>query len=170
ASRSEKNGLCTEITKRRTRPEKAESDLFEVENKLEELARKRASIVGKASMAASAKQTAMEKINLKQKQLEDLCEAARAAVEAARKSAELAGAAAASRAAKAKEKEQGNRPIDTSDSIWAHIHFDLSKEVESEHLPKSDLCSAVALQERFSTELGEFRLRCATANTVQCSC
>lgn len=58
--------------------EKMEADLLELDNKLEELGCKQASIIGKAT----AKQTSMDKIGIKPKQLEEQREASPGALEA----------------------------------------------------------------------------------------
>jgi hypothetical protein len=52
---------------------------------------------------------------------------------------------------------------DTVDSIWPHIAKDIDAAVERGDLPRTDSRSAQALQKRLSTEVGEFRLWCATA-------
>jgi hypothetical protein len=53
---------------------------------------------------------------------------------------------------------------DKADAIWAHIHDDFMKLVEDGTLPQTDGRSAQALEKRFNTELGEFRLWSSTAN------
>ena len=63
-----------------------------------------------------------------------------------------------------KYAKQMDNTSDKVDSVWAHIHRDFMKEVTKGELPTSDGRSAAALQKRFATELGEFRLWCAVAN------
>jgi hypothetical protein len=53
---------------------------------------------------------------------------------------------------------------DNTDSIWAHIHNDFMKKVTEGDLPHSDGRNVQALEKRFHTELGEFRLWAAKAN------
>ena len=53
---------------------------------------------------------------------------------------------------------------DTADNIWATVHGEFMKLVDDGELPKGDGRSAQALEKRWSTELGEFRLWAATAN------
>ena len=53
---------------------------------------------------------------------------------------------------------------DKADAIWAHIHSDFMKKVHDGDLPQSDGRNVQALEKRFQTELGEFRLWAAQAN------
>ena len=53
---------------------------------------------------------------------------------------------------------------DRADTIWAHIHSDFMKKVNDGDLPQSDGRNVQALEKRFQTELGEFRLWAAQAN------
>ena len=53
---------------------------------------------------------------------------------------------------------------DKADAIWAHIHDEFMKLVEDGTLQQTDGRSAQALEKRFNTELGEFRLWSSTAN------
>ena len=53
---------------------------------------------------------------------------------------------------------------DKADAIWAHIHSDFMKKVNDGDLPQSDGRNVQALEKRFQTELGEFRLWAAQAN------
>ena len=53
---------------------------------------------------------------------------------------------------------------DTADNIWATVHGEFMKLVDDGELPKGDGRPAQALEKRWSTELGEFRLWAATAN------
>jgi hypothetical protein len=53
---------------------------------------------------------------------------------------------------------------DKADAIWAHIHSDFMKKVNDGDLPQSDARNVQALEKRFQTELGEFRLWAAQAN------
>ena len=53
---------------------------------------------------------------------------------------------------------------DKADAIWAHIHDEFMKLVENGDLVQTDGRSAQALEKRWNTELGEFRLWASTAN------
>ena len=57
-----------------------------------------------------------------------------------------------------------DNPSDKADKIWEHIHDEFMKLVEDDELPPGDGRSQTALEKRFNTELGEFRLWSATAN------
>lgn len=57
-----------------------------------------------------------------------------------------------------------DNPSDKADKIWEHIHNDFMKFVDDGELPPGDGRNQTALEKRFNTELGEFRLWAATAN------
>ena len=63
-----------------------------------------------------------------------------------------------------KYQSRFDNTTDKADAIWAHIHDEFIQLVEKGDLPSTDGRSAQALQTRFNTELGEFRLWAATAN------
>ena len=70
----------------------------------------------------------------------------------------------------AKFQHRFDNTSDKADAVWQHVHAHFMKSVTKGELPESDGRSAAALQKRWNTELGEFRLWCATANrTVQLS-
>jgi hypothetical protein len=64
----------------------------------------------------------------------------------------------------AKFQHRFDNTSDRADSIWEHIHYEFMTRVRSGELPFADGRGAAALQKRWNTELGEFRLWCATAN------
>ena len=61
-------------------------------------------------------------------------------------------------------QESFDNSSDKADKIWEHIHDDFMKRVDDGNLPPGDGRSQTALEKRFTTELGEFRLWAATAN------
>ena len=52
---------------------------------------------------------------------------------------------------------------DTSDNIWKRIHHLVEAAVKKDELPRADLRGQKALEKRYSTEWGEFKLWCAKA-------
>ena len=61
-----------------------------------------------------------------------------------------------------KYQDRFDNRSDKADAIWAHIHDEFMKLVENGTLQQTDGRSAQALEKRFNTELGEFRLRSST--------
>ena len=62
----------------------------------------------------------------------------------------------------AKFQHRFDNTSDKADAVWQHMHAHFMKSVTKGELPESDGRSAAALQKRWNTELGEFRLWCAT--------
>ena len=52
---------------------------------------------------------------------------------------------------------------DTSDAVWSRVHYMMESAIQRGDLPTGDGRSAKALEKRYSTEWGEFRLWCARA-------
>ena len=52
---------------------------------------------------------------------------------------------------------------DTSENIWKRIHHFIEEAVNKDDLPRGDLRSQKALEKRYATEWGEFKLWCAKA-------
>ena len=52
---------------------------------------------------------------------------------------------------------------DTSEAIWKRIHHLVEAAVNKDDLPRADLRSQKALEKRYATEWGEFKLWCAKA-------
>ena len=58
---------------------------------------------------------------------------------------------------------------DKADKIWEHIHNEFMKLVDDGDLPSGDGRNQTALEKRFNTELGEFRLWSARPRTARSS-